>query len=139
MTRGILVTAARWLYSAVALIGVIGVFPIAQKQFAGTGPCPTLGAVPACYLVLLGYSLIVVSAFVVANHRFKFFAAGWIPLLGLALTGTGLELLGQAACPRSMNGTPTCFLSLGLLALIATLYWAGRHFSRKWGSSGAEL
>ncbi len=125
----------RLLIAALALFGVIGVFPIVESQILGIAACPALGPVPACYLVLLGYALIAVSAIVGKRSRFWAFAAGWVPLFGLALIGTGLELLGQGACPRSSNGTPTCFLSLGLLGLIAIVYLAERRYEIR-GLSG---
>lgn len=118
----------RLLLAAIALVGVIGVFPIVQKQLLGTAPCPALGPIPACYLVFLGYALIVVSAFAGSRYRFQTFAAGWIPLFVLALTGSGSEFFGQEACPRSSGGTPTCFLSLGLLSVIIIIYLADRHY-----------
>jgi hypothetical protein len=116
------------LLAALALVGVIGVFPIAQKQFLGTALCPALGPIPACYLVLLGYALIVNSTLVGKRIKFLTFATGAIPLFVLALTGSGIELSGQAACPRSSGGTPTCFLSLGLVGLIVIVYLADRHY-----------
>ena len=103
----------RILLASLALAGVIGVLPIAQRQFTGAAPCPTLALLPACYLVLLGYMLVVVSAFQRGRYRIWTFVTGWIPLFILASTGTGLELFGQEACPRSLGGTPTCFLSFG--------------------------
>ena len=118
----------RLLLAAIAMVGVVGVFPIVQKQFLGTAACPALGPVPACYLVFVGYALIVVSAFASKKYRFLTFAVGWVPLFVLALTGSGLELFGQAACPRSSGGTPTCYLSLGLLSLLIVIYMADRHY-----------
>ena len=125
MIRIVLMTipnAARVLLATCALAGVFGVVPIVQRQIIGAAACPTLGPVPACYLVLLGYGLIVVSVFLAARYRLGIFAAGWLPLFILASAGSGLELLGQVACPRSSTGIPACFLSLGLLSLIVVFY-----------------
>jgi len=118
----------RLLLLAFALAGVIGVFPILQKQFLGTEICPALGPLPACYLVFSGYTLIVASAFVGTRYRFRTFTTGWVPLFVLAATGSGLELLGKDACPRTSSGVPTCFLSLGLLGVLAMIYMAERRY-----------
>lgn len=118
------------MLAACALAGVFGVVPIVQRQITGAAACPTLGPVPACYLVLLGYGLIVISVFLAARYRLITFAAGWLPLFILASTGSGLELLGQVACPRSSTGVPTCFFSLGLLGLIVVLYVLEKRLSK---------
>ena len=111
------------------IVGLFGVAPIAFRQATGTAPCPALGVVPACYVVLLGYALIGASVFVGVRLRTLLFAAGWIPVFGLALTGSSMEVLGYEACPRSADNIPTCFFSLALtIALIVAflverIYW----------------
>ena len=121
---------ARLLLASVAFIGIVGVLPIVGKQFSGVVACPSLGSIPACYLVLVGYSLIVASILVAARFRFVVFAVGWVPLFALALTGSGLELFGQNACPRSSGGIPTYYLSFVLVSLVAIIYWAETYFNR---------
>lgn len=114
--------AVRLFILGLAMLGLSGVAPIAFQQFTSAGACPALGLIPACYMVLVGYALIGISVLVRAKWRSVVFAAGWIPLFGLALTGTILELSGQNVCPKSTHGIPACFLSLGLLFVILLVF-----------------
>jgi hypothetical protein len=116
---------------SLAAVGISGVAPIAFHQLIGEKACPSLGPAPACYVVLLGYGLIAVSALLVGRNRLLAFLVGWIPLFMLALTGSGLEVLGQQACPRSSDGIPACFMSFALLALLAMFYGAERRHTSK--------
>ena len=104
----------RLLVVGLAAIGLYGVLPIAYREAAGISACPALGPVPACYVVLLAYALIAASVLVGRSGRPVFFFAGWIPVFLLASVGSGLEVLGREACPRTDGNIPTCFLSLAL-------------------------
>jgi hypothetical protein len=116
-------TIARWLLFALAIFGVVGVAPIAMQQWSGTSSCPALGWVPACYVALAGYSLVAVSVFLKGRIRLAIFLAGFIPIFALAATGSGLEMLGQTACPKSTGGTPMCYYSLALAISLAVLFF----------------
>ncbi len=116
----------RWLLLALAVFGAVGVTPISYQQFAGVKACPVLGPVPACYVVLLGYALLAISALVDAKIRNVLFAAGWFPLFALSMTGTSLELFGHSTCPTTKNGTPTCFISLAIVGLLAVIFFFER-------------
>jgi hypothetical protein len=113
---------ARWLFVALAILGVAGVAPIAFQQWTGDTACPSLGFVPACYIALLGYSLTAISAFLKDKIRLVVFLLGFVPIAALAVMGSSFELLGQMACPRSAGGTPMCFYSLALAFSLAVLY-----------------
>jgi hypothetical protein len=113
---------SKWLFVALAIFGVAGVAPIALRQWTGDASCPSLGFVPACYVALLGYSLVAVSAFLKDRVRLLVFLFGFVPIFALAAAGSGLEFLGQMACPRSDGGTPMCFYSLALAFSLAVLY-----------------
>lgn len=129
----------RLLLVTLSLAGVAVVLPIVQKQITATAPCPTLGPVPACYLVLLGYILIVVSALLVPRYRFRTFAVGWVPLFVLALMASGVELFAEDTCPQTSGGVPTCFVSLGLLSLIAVMYGLERRNDAGKAEKGANI
>lgn len=111
-----------------AMIGVAGVAPIAWQQLTGVKACPVLVAIPACNIVLLGYLLMAISAFLPFRARTIGFFIGCAPLFLLALTGSVLELLGQDTCPRTASGIPTCFFSLGLVTLLAMIVFADRRY-----------
>jgi len=102
--------------------------PIAIRHATGAAPCPTLALIPACYVVLLGYALIGTSVFVGSGLRTLLFAAGWIPVFGLALTGSSMEVLGLEACPRSAANVPTCFYSLALATSLMVIFLVERIY-----------
>ncbi len=81
---------------------------------------------PACYVVLLGYALIGASVFTGSSLRIPLFAAGWLPVFGLALLGSSMEVIGYEACPRSADNIPTCFFSLALATGVIVAFSAWR-------------
>lgn len=120
--KSIVNTTARVVIAGFCTIGLYGVTPIVFRHATGVETCPTLGPVPACYVVLVGYTLMGVSVLAAIRIRTPLFATGWIPVFGLALTGSSMEILGYQACPRSGDDIPTCYLSLafatGLMILL---------------------
>ena len=112
-------------------IGLYGVAPIVFRHATGVETCPTLGPVPACYVVLLGYTLMGASVFAVTRFRTPLFAAGWIPVFGLAMTGSSMEILGYQACPRSADDIPTCYFSLAFATGLMVLFIVERIYRPK--------
>ena len=97
-----------------ALIGLLGVLPISLAELARPASCPHLGPLPACHLVTLAYGAI---GLVVLHRRLWtpwLFLAAWLVIFALAATGSALELIGEGTCPKTADGFPKCFLSLGL-------------------------
>jgi hypothetical protein len=113
---------ARIVIAGFCAIGLYGVAPIVYRHATGIETCPTLGPVPACNVVLLGYTVMGVSVFAVSRIRTPLFLAGWIPVFGLALTGSSMEILGYQACPRSGNGIPACYFSLAFASGLMVLF-----------------
>lgn len=122
-------TIARLGIFTLAAIGLSGVAPIAYQQLSGVSACPALGPAPACYVVLVGYGFIAVSAFFRSRVQAILFLAGWGPLFLLALVGSSLELVVGEVCPGSSAGIPACFLSLALAAALAVIYLLERRQS----------
>ena len=114
--------------AGLGLIGLLGVTPIAYRHAIGIETCPMLGPVPACYVVLLGYSLAAVSVFLRIGVRTPLFIAGWIPVFGLAVMASGLELLGNDVCPRGAYNIPTCFYSLALTTSLIAAFLFERFY-----------
>jgi hypothetical protein len=123
--------AARFVVAGLALIGLLGVAPIAYQHATGIETCPMLGPVPACYVVLLGYSLVAVSVFLRIGVRTPLFIAGWIPVFGLAMLASGLEMLGNDVCPRGAYDIPTCFYSLALTTGLIAAFLFARFYRLK--------
>lgn len=109
-----------------SVFGLFGVVPISIQHATGAELCPTLGFVPACYVVLLGYALIGTSAVVGVRFRTTLFVTGWLPVFGLALMGSSMEVLGYEACPRSADNIPTCFFSLAFATLLVAAFFLQR-------------
>jgi len=115
---------AHWLLVGIAAVGVFGIARISMGQFTGQAQCPQLGDLPACYVVLACYTLILISAVLRSAIPSWIFWIGWLGVFAMAMTGTVLEIAGMQTCPRTGGGTPTCFYSLGLAILLALLFIA---------------
>ncbi|VAV86592.1 hypothetical protein MNBD_ALPHA06-1805 [hydrothermal vent metagenome] len=110
---------------ALVLLTGFGVFAganLSWQQITIGDICPMLGPVPACFVVLAGYALMLVSVFVVVRMRKLLFFAGWVPVMGLASIGVVLELLQGDICPPGPAAIPQCFISLAMVVLCLLLF-----------------
>jgi hypothetical protein len=121
----------RLIVFSLASMGLLGVSRIVWAQIVHANGCPSLGPIPACYLVMLGYLLILISTLISEKWRFTLFSLGWLPLFGLAATGTVLEIMGREVCPKAQFGLPACYFSLAILLIMASAF----HLERRWSSS----
>ncbi len=128
-----------WLLIA---IGFFGIVKVSWENLTGN-PCPHVFSIPICYVVLLGYSLMVLS--VVFSHggaRHYLFVSGWSIATSIAVIGSVAEFaLGGGVCPSSGGGSvrgsvengfqlgsvPLCYVSLALLLLILLFFIAGPY------------
>ena len=106
----------RIVLTLVALPGFIGGLQLSYAELFATGTCPAIATVPACYLVLAGYSLIIISAWLPAKRALPIFSAGFLPVFVLAAMGVTFELVQGDICPKAA-GVPQCYYSLGLVVL----------------------
>lgn len=116
----------RALLTLAALLGLWagGVLSLAHLK---TGEvCPMIGPVPACFVVLAGYTLIFAAAWAPRTAAPFVFAAGFTQVFGLAATGVALELAHGDICPKTSGGIPQCFLSFALAALTLILFLRAR-------------
>jgi len=94
--------------------------------------CPTLGPIPACIIVFLGYFLMLTAAFFINKRLAKpAFIIGWSPVFILAFLGVTLELIKGETCPSGAFGIPQCFFSLGMVIACAVLFEISRSSFRK--------
>ncbi len=107
-----------------ASIGFLGVGRISISHWTGEASCPIIGSLPACYIILIGYSLIVLSMYPRLQKAFVLFLIGWVPVVMLALTGVVGELTDVLQCPHLENGIPQCYLSAALALIIGLLTWS---------------
>ena len=104
-------------------IGVLGVGRISISHWTGEESCPVIGPLPACYIILIAYSLIVLSMYPRLRQAPLVFLIGWVPVIALALTGVVGELTGVLQCPHLDNGIPQCYLSAVFALIIGLLAW----------------
>ncbi len=100
-----------------------GIIPISATHFHTGDACPTLGPIPACYIVAICYSAMGVAA-IFWNKRLSWlFFAGVTPVILLASVGSFMELTGDPTCPQSESGFPLCYISwvVGVLMLVVFL------------------
>jgi len=106
-----------------ASIGVLGVGRISIIHWTGESSCPMISSLPACYLILIAYSLIVLSMYPRLKKAVGVFLVGWTPVITLALTGVVSELTDTLQCPRLESGIPQCYISATLALIIGLLAW----------------
>ena len=106
-----------------ASIGVLGVGRISVIHWTGEAFCPTISSLPACYIILIAYSLIVLSMYPRLQKAAGVFLVGWVPVITLALAGVVGELTNSLQCPRLENGIPQCFISAAFGLIIGLLAW----------------
>jgi len=118
----------RLVVAGLCAIGLLGAASITYEHATGIESCPTLGPVPACYIVLLGYGLAGGSMIVGARYRTALFVTGWLPVFGPALMGSSMQVLGFLHCPKSASGIPACFLSLTLATGLIGAFLVERYY-----------
>ncbi len=106
-----------------ASIGVLGVGRISVIHWTGEAFCPMISSLPACYIILIAYSLIVLSMYPRLKKAVGVFLIGWVPVTTLALTGVVGELTDILQCPHLENGIPQCYISATLALIIGLLAW----------------
>ena len=118
----------RIIIVALAGLGFWGAASISYIHWTGSESCPMLKVIPACYVVLAGYSLILLESLITWDRYFKLFLIGWTPVILLACLGVYGELSGTFQCPRTASGIPKCYFSAAFGAVIGgirfRLYYA---------------
>ena len=123
------------------LLSVFGVyegFKISHVHFNTIESCPTIGLLPACYVVLIAYSLMSLAWVGTLSQKISFlekkgsvlFWAGFTPTFLLALTGIIGEIFGFVDCPETANHFPKCFISFGFVVVIGGLWVGGNVLKR---------
>ena len=108
---------------SIILLGIIGFWGVSKISYLHlTGEsCPMLGVMPACYIIFIGYAMIILSMLPKVPKPKILFLLGWTPVIALALMGTIGELTHTMQCPHTATGIPTCFLSTTFSATIGLL------------------
>lgn len=119
----------RIVTAAIAFYGVIAAFNVSLLHFNNVESCPSLGPVPACYVVLWGYAGMVLSTL---RPIPSLYAMSWLPVFLLALAGVSAELLSDGpVCPQTATGIPKCYFSFGISSALGILGWLTLRGNKK--------
>jgi hypothetical protein len=101
---------------------------LSYSHYQSGEACPILGIVPACYIAFVGYLMMALALAVKTAkpelHVSWLFWSGLLAAGGLALLGSGLEVIKGDVCPKAFGWLPMCYVSLALSVLIGILYAA---------------
>lgn len=128
-----IITYSLW---ALLIFGFVSVGRLSFDNLNGLA-CPSLLNIPVCYLVTIGYGLMLGS--LIINHngcKHHFFCAGWGIAFVIAFFASLAEMFaGGGICPStngglragSSVGIPLCYVSLLILAAILILFITGPY------------
>jgi len=95
-------------------------FLLSRRDYRNKNVCPKVIGIPACYIVCLFFIGAFIAHCILKVSPFWFFGFIAVPFV-LALLGTITELTGRVVCPRTLGGTPMCYLSLGFCSFLMIL------------------
>jgi len=105
------------------IVGLYGAASVSYTTITGVAPCPAVGFVPACFVVFVGYLLMLVVTIVMAQRRSHWlFLVGWVSVFLLAFIGSLFEMANGATCPKSNTGLALCYVSLNFAVVVVALY-----------------
>ncbi len=110
-------TALRILLIIFTLTGIIFSVYLVVSEIYNPGFCPKIFNIPACYLVIASFLLVLISLFI--NRipaRLTIFYTGALSGLGIAIWFSVGQITGVRECPDLFN-IPLCFGS-GILFVI---------------------
>jgi hypothetical protein len=125
-----------YLLWVLVIFGFVSVGKVSIDNMSGLA-CPSLFAVPVCYIVTVAYGFMLGS--LIVNHngcKHHFFCAGWGVAFVIALFASLAELFGGGGvCPSTSGGlragsslgVPLCYISLAILVVILVLFIRGPY------------
>ena len=133
MNNKLFITIPLW---ALVIFGLVSITMVSIDNMSGNA-CPDLFSIPICYIVNIGYALML-GSLIIKNNKCKhhFFCAGWGMAFVIALFASFAEFFsGGGVCPSStgglrggdMAGIPLCYISLVVLIVILGLFIAGPY------------
>ena len=114
-------TALRISLFIFTLIGIVFSIYLVISEICNPGLCPLLFNIPACYLVLASFILVLISLFInITPVRFLVFYLGALSGLGIAIWFSTGQITGAKECPDLFN-IPLCFGS-GILFILLIVF-----------------
>ena len=115
--------ASRVILWLLIIAGLWGALRVSYTTITGTARCPDFVSIPICYLVGIGY-LLMLAAQVASPGKLKdyLFYPAWTLVFIIAVLGTGLEITNDNVCPRNSSGVPLCYFSFVLGVAIFLFY-----------------
>ena len=112
-----------WLILLILAFAIYGSMGLVINEWNIGDICPKIAKIPACYIVLACFAGGLISHLfsTVNSNPIYFIFIGIVTLI--ASTGTIGELTGLAKCPRTSNGIPMCFISLGICLSLLLSKW----------------
>ena len=110
------------------LLGLLGAIDVSWETYTEVSPCPAIGGVRVCYLILTCYSLMIISQFLPTRGGRIIFYSAWAIVFGFALLATVLEMNNGSTCPKSSSGFAMCYLSLIYSTAIGVLFWVKNKY-----------
>lgn len=103
-------------------VGLYGASSVSYTTITGTAPCPRIIGIPACFVVFIGYALMLIAT-LTQNHTGKIFLMGWVPVFLLAFVGSMFEIGNGNTCPKSSFGLALCYVSLAFATMVAFCFF----------------
>ncbi len=122
--RNIAVYFVKFILFALLATGLYGAASVSYTTITGVAPCPTVGFIPACFVVFIGYLFMLIATILMISRRplNKLFLIGWVPVFLLAFIGSIFEISNGSTCPKSSSGLALCYVSLIFTIIIAMSY-----------------
>jgi len=102
---------------SLSIIGFIFSFYLIFLDYLISDYCPKIYFIPACYLVLISFALIIISEFLNFKIQNIIFYIGSFFGLSLAVWFSFNEIVETEICPK-LYEIPMCYLSLGIFLII---------------------
>lgn len=97
------------LINVISLIGLLFSIDLVHKDLKNSDYCPKFMKIPACYIVLFSFFIVLLSNTIINNSFLYIFAS--IIGLYLGLWFSYHEIRDTKKCPRFFN-IPMCYVSL---------------------------
>lgn len=100
-----------------SFIGLFFSLYLVVSEIFNSGICPKIFGIPACYIVLLAFILVIISNFFKIFLNYLIFYMGWFIGFILALWFSFSQIVHIDNCPLLFE-IPMCYLSLIIFIII---------------------